>query len=110
MTIKEKAPNYGAKKTTNSNSHTTCNSRTKQFAMLNLFIKKGGDGLNCFEAANFHHDYVLRTTVSDLQRKYGLTFLRKMESVPNAFGGKTDCKRYWLDEINIDKARRILED
>ena len=88
MAIKEKAP--------------------KQIAMLNLFVEKGTAGLNCFEAANFHHDYVLRTTVSDLQRKYGLIFLRKMESVPNAFGGKTECKRYWLDEVSIGKVRKIL--
>lgn len=81
---------------------------TKQAAMLNLFIEKGELGLNCFEAANFHHDYVLRTTVSDLQRKYGLIFSRKMESVANAFGGKTDCKRYWLDNLNRVKARQIL--
>jgi hypothetical protein len=109
MTTKEKAPNKGAEVIANSSTYPTCNLKTKQFAMLNLFVQKGGVGLNCFEAANFYHDYVLRTTVSDLQRKYGLIFLRKMESVPNAFGGKTDCKRYWLDELNIDKARKILK-
>ena len=81
---------------------------TNQSAMLNLFLEKGEVGLNCFEAANFHHDYVLRTTVSDIQRKYGLTFSRKMESVSNAFGGKTECKRYWLDEVNRGKAQKIL--
>ncbi len=82
--------------------------KTKQTSMLNLFVEKGEAGLNCFEAANFHHDYVLRTTVSDIQRKYGLVFLRKMESVPNAFGGKTECKRYWLKEVDREKARKIL--
>jgi len=82
--------------------------KTKQVAMLNLFIEKGEAGLNCFEAANIHHDYVLRTTVSDIQRKYGLTFLRKMESVPNAFGGITECKRYWLERADREKARKIL--
>ena len=82
--------------------------KTKQIAMLNLFIEKGELGLNCFEAANYHHDYVLRTTVSDIQRKYGIIFSRKMESVSNAFGGKTECKRYWLDDANRVKANQIL--
>jgi hypothetical protein len=76
--------------------------------MLDLFIEKAEEGLNCFEAANYHHDYVLRTTVSDIQRKYGLVFSRKMESVSNAFGGKTECKRYWLDDVNRGKAQQIL--
>ena len=50
---------------------------TKKAAMLKLFIRLGERGLNCFEAANNHHDYVLRSTVSDLQLDYGLLFLRK---------------------------------
>lgn len=89
--------------------NTKANSKTKQTAMLTLFVKRGEMGLNCFEAANYHHDYVLRTTVSDLQRKYGLVILRKMETVPNVFGGRTECKRYWMDDVNIAKARRILK-
>lgn len=76
--------------------------------MLRLFIHLGDLGLNCFEAANSHHDYVLRTTVSDLQRYYGLEFTRKYEQVPNAFGTTTDCMRYWLDDVNKTKTLAIL--
>lgn len=81
---------------------------TKKASMLRLFINLGDRGLNCFEAANSHHDYVLRTTVSDLQRDYGLEFSRKYEQVPNAFKTTTDCMRYWLDDANKAKALAIL--
>lgn len=81
---------------------------TKKEAMLKKFIALGRYGMNCFEAANRHHDYVLRTTVSDLHRDYGLEFTREWEKVPNAFGKTTDCKRYWLDDSNIDKALAVL--
>lgn len=81
---------------------------TKKANMLRLFINLGERGINCFESANSHHDYVLRTTVSDLQLDYGLEFSRKWEQVPNAFGGKTDCLRYWLDDVNKAIAQAIL--
>jgi len=81
---------------------------TKKASMLRLFIQLGERGLNCFEAANQHHDYVLRTTISDLQRDYGLLFTRKYEQVPNAFDKTTDCMRYWLDDVNKAKAIAIL--
>jgi hypothetical protein len=81
---------------------------TKKASMLRLFINLGKRGLNCFEAANGHHDYVLRTTVSDLQRDYGLKFSRKYEQVPNAFNTTTDCMRYWLDDLNKAKALALL--
>lgn len=83
---------------------------TKKASMLRLFINLGERGLNCFEAANSHHDYVLRTTVSDLQIDYGLEFSRKWEQVPNAFGSKTDCVRYWLDDVDKAKAQAIFGD
>lgn len=81
---------------------------TKKANMLKLFAELGERGLNCFEAANRHHDYVLRTTVSDLQRDYGLEFCKKHESVPNAFGKTTSCVRYWLDGFNTSKAKQLF--
>lgn len=82
---------------------------TKKASMLRLFVRLGEQGLNCFEAANTHHDYVLRTTVSDLHRDYGIVFDRKHEKVPNAFGKKTSCVRYWLDSSNASKAKLLLD-
>lgn len=81
---------------------------TKKANMLRLFVKLNEQGLNCFEAANSHHDYVLRSTVSDLQHDYGLAFSRKYEQIPNAFGTMTDCVRYWLDDVNTAKALTVI--
>lgn len=75
--------------------------------MIKAFIYAGERGLNCFEAVKLH-DYILRTTVSDLQKSCGLKFSRKWETVPNAFGKKTDCKRYWLDDDNIKIAKELI--
>lgn len=82
---------------------------TKKEAILKIFIERGELGINCFESANMYHDYVLRTTVSDLSHGVGgIQFMRKWEKVPNAFGKQTDCVRYWLDELNISKAQAYL--
>ncbi len=76
--------------------------------MLKQFIRVGEHGLNCFESANKHNDYVLRRTATDLQRDYGLLFSRKYERVPNALGNVTDCMRYWLDDVNKVKAIAVM--
>jgi hypothetical protein len=84
------------------------NQSTKKYNMIKAFIGLGNQGMNCFEAAIFNHDYILRTTISDLQKSCGLKFERKWESVPNSFGKKTECVRYWLDESNTKKALTII--
>ena len=61
---------------------------TKKARILNKFIELGDRGMNCFEAANKYHDYVLRTTISELSSDYGIEFTRKYERVPNVFGKK----------------------
>jgi hypothetical protein len=53
-------------------------------------------------------DHCLPTTISDLQTRYGLFFSRKRINVPNRFGSSTSVMRYWLDDIHLEKARRIL--
>jgi hypothetical protein len=85
------------------------NDNTKKAKILNKFVELGTQGINCFEAANRYHDYVLRSTVSGLQRDYGIQFMREWIKVPNSFGSHTDCMRYWLDEVNKAKARRLLK-
>lgn len=104
----DKTKATGANQVALGNTAQKPKNNTKTASMLRLFIKLGDKGLNCFEAAKRHHDFVLRTTVSDLQLNYGLEFSRKWEKVPNAFGSKTDCVRYWLDQANNAKALAIL--
>ena len=82
---------------------------TKKTAILQRFVELGDTGLNCFQAAIKYRDFVLRSTVSDMQRDYGISFSREWIKVPNQFGTETDCVRYWLDEDNKAKAVSLLK-
>lgn len=81
---------------------------TKRADVLRAFLDRGERGLNCFEAANQLHDYVLRSTVSELAREHGLTFTRKWETVPGHNGTKTECVRYWLSACDVEKVRALI--
>ena len=82
---------------------------TKNHAMMKAFIKVGLLGLNRFQASRHYHDTVLNSTISVLQKKYSIYFSRKRETVPNFTGGKTNVKRYWLDETNMVLAISAIE-
>jgi hypothetical protein len=84
-------------------------SNTKKASILKHFVELGERGMTCFEAANRYHDYVLRSTVSGIQRDFSVFFLKERVKVPNSFGTQTDCVRYWLDPVNRTKAIRLLE-
>ncbi len=79
---------------------------TKRYSVLEWFAR--GNTCNCFEAVRELRDYVLRSTVSDLQREYGLSFAKKQETVPGHSGSKVLCTRYWLPASEIVKARGLL--
>lgn len=81
---------------------------TKKVSIIKRFVDLGDRGMTCFDAANKYHDYVLRSTVSDIQRDFGIYFKREWTKVPNSFDGHTDCVRYWLDEANMVKAISFL--
>jgi hypothetical protein len=81
---------------------------TKNHSMLTAFVNASLRGLNRFQAYRQHHDSVLNSTISVLQRKYCLNFSRERETVPNFKGGKTSVMRYWLDEANRAKAIAII--
>ena len=84
------------------------NPNTKRATVLRAFIGRGVKGLNCFEAVRVAHDYVLRSTVSDLYRDYGFSFARKWEKVPGHAGSQVDCVRYWLSPESRRKACDML--
>lgn len=99
--------NQQANNTTSNHEGQHLRPGTKRAAILQTLLEIGERGLNCFEAANRHHDYVLRSTISDLGR-YGLRFDRQMEQVPNSFGKHTDCMRYWISPASIEAAKTLL--
>lgn len=81
---------------------------TKRYAVLKAILDAGNDGLDCFRAAHVLMDYVLRSTVSDIQNQYGLNISRRPHVVRNGFGGETHCVRYWLEGTERDHAARLL--
>lgn len=83
--------------------------QSKRASLLRAFLNLGERGMNCFEAANQHHDYVLRSSVSDFRRCFGIQFLRKFETVPGHNGSKIECCRYWLSPDGARIARELLE-
>jgi len=53
-------------------------------------------------------DHCLPTTVSDLQRKYSITFSREWVEVPNRFKRPTRVKLYYLVGEHLHKAQAIV--
>src|SRR5688572_16671246 len=84
------------------------NPNSKRANVLRCFLKRGADGLNCFEAVRLAHDYVLRTTVSELIRYNGIQFIKSFEQVSGKGRGRVDCVRYSLTPEGEAKARELL--
>jgi hypothetical protein len=82
---------------------------TKRHAVLRALLDSGDEGLDCFEAVRVAHDFVLRSTVSDIQRGYGISISRRPHIVPNSFGGETHCVRYWIEGAAREHAARLLD-
>jgi hypothetical protein len=78
---------------------------TKREAVLRAFVELGDVGMNCFEAVARCHDYVLRSSISGLQRELGITFSRKFETVGEH---GTTCARYWLADADRERAAAML--
>ncbi|GAB3376293.1 hypothetical protein [Azotobacter armeniacus] len=71
-----------------------------------VYFRHFGD-LNRFEAANKVGDTCLNSTIPALER-YGLTFERQPEKVPNRWGAPCDVTRYSLPESQHQRARTVL--
>lgn len=59
-------------------------------------------------AAELHADHVLPTTITDLQKRYGVTFARTWTKVRNRFGTDTRVMLYWLEGDDLKKARQLI--
>lgn len=89
-------------------NHLRCDHTTKIASVLRIFIERGEVGLNCFEGARLGHDYVLRSTISELQRLHGVTFRKRWETVPGFGDSTVRCVRYSLDAAGHVRATAIL--
>lgn len=68
---------------------------TKREKVLRTLVELGDKGLTCFDAVYLCRDYVLRTTICDLQKDLGISIARKPVTISNEFN--THCVRYWLE-------------
>lgn len=84
------------------------NPKTKRASVLRVFLERGERGLNCFEAVSLAHDYVLRSTCSELARYNGIEFRKQYEQIPGHGGSKVDCVRYSLSPAGAATARALL--
>lgn len=111
MADHEKKPAQGGQSVISSGSvqpsHTRITQGTKRHSVLATLLRKQR-GLTCFEAVRECNDYVLRSTVSDLQREYGIRIDRAETKVFNSYGGVTRCARYWISEDQRPKALELL--
>jgi len=75
-----------------------------------LIVLIWGMSLNRFEAENEPgvEDHVLPSTISDIQRRFGLTVSRMMEKAPGYNGEPTWVCRYWLTREERKRACLML--
>lgn len=90
---------------THSSNGSTPQKPGKELRMLALFA--AGHSLNRFQAEQYG-DHCLPTTISDLQKRYGIEFKRQQENVPTRFGRPTRVSRYWLEGDHLEKARQFV--
>lgn len=84
--------------------------KSKRAKVLRVFLEQGDNGLTCFQAVELARDYVLRTTVSEIQRHLRITFHKAPHSFTNPGGSITTCTRYWLTLEGAAKARELLSE
>ncbi|TQE98163.1 MAG: hypothetical protein FKY71_15260 [Spiribacter salinus] len=79
---------------------------TKRRRVL-LYLARGGS-LNRFEAVSALHDWVLPSTVSDIQHADGIEVARRMEQVRGYMGNPVWVARYRLNDTERVRARQRL--
>ncbi|MCA3029710.1 MAG: hypothetical protein ING66_14075 [Rhodocyclaceae bacterium] len=53
-------------------------------------------------------DHSVPSTVSSLQREYGLKINREWRKIPNRFGSYSLVKAYWVDDLSRNHAMRLV--
>lgn len=82
--------------------------QSKKAGVLRVFLQRGEQGLDCFQAVTLARDFVLRTTVSELKRYDGIEFNKERKTFKNAGGTTTDYVKYSLTAEGVTKARELL--
>lgn len=112
MDNSRKSPLWGSPETGLDNASYRANSNkveSKINRLLSAFAK--GMSLNRFEAELEAgvQDHVLPSTVSDIQRRFGLIVSRTLEPVSGYNGKPIYVCRYWLSREERERARQLLD-
>ena len=73
-----------------------------------LTFMRGGNSLNRFEAYEIGCS-CLNSFISATSDSHGFEFPRKLEKIPNRFGGETSVMRYWLSGDDSELVDTLLE-
>lgn len=67
-----------------------------------------GEILDCFMAVRHLHDFVLHSTISELEHRYGVRIERKTKRVPGHGGKLVTCCDYWAGDESRAHLGRLL--
>jgi hypothetical protein len=67
-----------------------------------------GERLDCFMAVRRFHDYVLRSTISEIEHRHGVRIDRRPKTVPGATGKPIHCVEYSANEKAAEKLAELL--
>lgn len=106
MSQKNKTPERGHAAGASDTSISLPRHDTKLARVLSALAS--GRSLNRWEAAREYHDWCLHSTVSAIERRYGISVSRKEETVSGYRGHPTRCCRYWLGPDEQTQARQLV--
>lgn len=82
--------------------------QTKAEIFAITLIDRLTQGITTFEANSIYQDTCLHTTVSDFRRNHGIILERKQDPYTNSQGRTTKLTRYWLNQKDVAKVKRIV--
>ena len=104
------AAEYGFQFVSQQNDSTNTSIKPKLIAFLETLLDRGTQGLNTFEAHSLLNDTCAHTTVSNINKKYGIRLDRRYETYVNRNGRKTRLCRYWIGPTDLSKVEKIIRE
>lgn len=89
-----------------STHRSTIQPGTKLHAIATALCR--GERLDCFMAVRRFHDYVLRSTISEIEHRHGVRIDRRAKTVPGVTGKPVHCIEYSADEKAAEKLAELL--
>lgn len=93
-------------KETSERNPTTIRPGTKLHAVASALAR--GERFTCFDAVRRFHDYVARSTVSELANRFGVEIERTPKTVLGHSGSVIHCVEYHVSEEGAEQLARLL--